>query len=148
VIPIGDITDEEVIALVQEASCFLSEQRWCERVGPGGLAFAIPGVLAVFRFAVFGRRPDLPPDVWVVVGDLPPAYIAQPPDSSWQDVVAGYVYEMRRWVTAVQAGSSVSDLIPVGIAPTLEYADSLAHRLDFIQTELLDVPADSIEGAV
>lgn len=147
-IALTDIEDAEVAAFAREAAAFLCGQRWCERVGSGWLSFAIPGVLGVFLFDVDGGSRDVDPKVWVVVGDLPPGCIAQPSSASWQDVLEGYVLEMRRWVTAVQSGADVSELVPVNVPPTREYADMLASRLDFIQSEILSLPADSIEGTV
>jgi hypothetical protein len=145
-IALRDIENVEVAALADEAGTFLAGQPWCDRIGTGWLSFAIPGVLGIFLFEVVGRTDNVPPTVWVVVGDLPSAYIVQSADAGWQDVLAGYVFEMRRWVTAVESSSSVSELIPVGVAPTHEHAKTLASRLDFIQSDLLDQPADSIEG--
>jgi len=148
VIELSDIEDPEVFALADEAREFLESQHWCERTGNGWLAFAVPGVLGVFLFDVRGNQRDVDPQVWVVVGDLPSAYIAQPADAGWQDVLSGYVYEMRRWVAAVEAEASVAELIPVDVAPTREHAAMLTRRLDFIQTELLDRSAEDIAGAV
>jgi hypothetical protein len=147
-ITIAEIENTEVTPLASDAAEFLAGQRWCSRIGTGWLSFAIPGVLGIFLFEVVGNSEKVPPKVWVVVGDVPSAYIALPADSGWQDVLAGYVFEMRRWVTAVQSGLSVSELIPVGVTPTREHAEMLAGRLDFIQSDLLDQPADSIEGTV
>ena len=147
-ITLAEIENVEVAALANEAAEFLAGQSWCKGIGTGWLSFAIPGVLGIFLFDVVGKTVNVAPKVWVVVGDLPSAYIAQPADAGWQDVLAGYVFEMRRWVTAVQSGLSVSALIPVGVAPTHEHATMLARRLDFIQSDLLDQPVDSIEGTV
>jgi len=86
--------------------------------------------------------------VWVVVGDLPPAYLAHEPGDSWQDALRGYAEEMGEWVSAVGAGASVDDLIPVNVPATREYADMLASRLEFIRTRLVEVDPDSVENDV
>lgn len=86
--------------------------------------------------------------VWIIVGDLPSAYIVHEPGDSWQDALLGYVAEMDRWVDAARTGAPVEDLIPVDAAPTPENANMLASRLDFIRTNLLDVDPDSVESDV
>ena len=146
-VDVREIRDPEVAALARDAEAFLASHMWCGQVGTGRLAFAIPAVLGVFLFDVVPNQPDVDSTLWVVVGDLPPAYIALPPAASWQEVLAGYVDEMQRWVAAVRAGAPVGDLIPVAAAPTLEYADLLARRLEFLETNLIAVPADSVESA-
>ena len=101
----------------------------------------------MFQFTIVPTDPDVDAHLWVVVGDLPPVYIAQPHESSWQDVLTGYVDEMRLWVRAVRSGGSLDNVIPVGVEPTEDHADMLERRLDFIERQLLSVPADSLEDA-
>jgi hypothetical protein len=86
--------------------------------------------------------------VWVVVGDLPSAYIVHEPGDLWQDALTGYVSEMERWVNAVRAGASLNNVIPVNVRPSREYADMLSSRLDYIRSRLLDVDPDSVESDV
>jgi hypothetical protein len=49
----------------------------------------------------------------------------------------GYMFEMTKWVEAIEQGKSVEDLIPVNAPPTAEYADPLRRRLDFLRSEIL-----------
>lgn len=86
--------------------------------------------------------------VWVVVGDLPPAYLAHEPGDSWQDALRGYVEEVALWVAAVRESSSLDEVIPVNVAPTAEHADMLASRLEFIRVNLVEVDPDSVESDV
>jgi hypothetical protein len=86
--------------------------------------------------------------VWVIVGDLPPAYLVHEPGDSWQDALRGYVEEMQRWVDAVRANDPLEDVIPVKAAPTSEHADLLARRLSFMQSHLLDVDPDTVESDI
>jgi hypothetical protein len=87
--------------------------------------------------------------VWVVVGDVPPAYVVHEPGDSWQDALAGYVSEMQRWVDAVRVGQQPGDdIIPVNAPATTENAELLASRLGFIRTRLVDVDPASVESDV
>jgi hypothetical protein len=76
--------------------------------------------------------------LWVVVGDLPPAYLVADGNPTWQEALAGYIDEMRRWVDAAMAGAPVDDLIPVNTPPTAEYAEMLGSRLRTLEETLLD----------
>jgi len=135
-------------SLIAAAEQFLSEQAWCGRVLQVTPIFTIEGVLGVFRASLVPSDPRADVMVWLVVGDLPPAYIAHEPGDSWQDALRGYVDEMSLWVAGVRGGASVDDLIPVNTPATLEYADMLASRLDFIRVRLIDVDPDSLENDV
>ena len=142
---VAEIEHPEVQAYAAQAVAFLSGFRWCNDVTRCSLAFAVAGILGVFRVDIVpGGGAD--PTVWVVVGDVPPAYLAYEPDDSWQDALRGYVEEMRLWTEAARAGADVAELIPLNVSPTPEHAAMLASRLDFIERNLLEMPAESIEG--
>src|SRR4051812_46141723 len=89
-----------VAALADEARAFLAAQPWVARVHNVTPVFAKHRVLGVFRCALIPSQPDADVMVWVVVGDIPTAYIAHEPGDSWQDALFGYVDEMERWIAA------------------------------------------------
>jgi hypothetical protein len=134
--------------LAREAERFLARHRWCGRVSQVTPVFAITGVLGIFRCSLAPSDPRADAVVWVIVGDLPPAYIAYQPEDSWQDALRGYVEEMEELVEGVSAGASLDDVIPVNAPATSEYADMLASRLEFITTHLLEVDPNSVENDV
>ena len=143
----GGIESAEVRALATRARRFVESFAWCERVTDCVLGFAIAGVLGVFRIDLIPtpeRGAD--PNVWVVLGDLPPAYLAFDEGDTWQDALRGYVEEMQQWVDAVRAGESLEDVIPVNVSATREHADMLATRLQFISERLVSVDAASLES--
>jgi hypothetical protein len=146
--PDESLRDNDLPELTQTAERFLAAQPWCARVRSVTPIFGISGVLGVFRCTLLPASPDADVMVWVIVGDLPPAYIVHEPGDGWQDALYGYVGEMRRWVEAVRAGESLDEIIPVNASPTTENAALLASRLDFIQKNLLDVDPDSVESDV
>ena len=142
---VAEIEHPEVKAYAQRAIAFLRDFRWCRDVTACTLGFAVAGILGVFRVDILpGEGAD--PTVWVIVGDLPPAYLYYEPSDSWQDALRGYVDEMRAWAEAAATGADVSELIPVNVPPTSEYARMLSGRLDFLEQNLLDVPAETLEG--
>jgi hypothetical protein len=138
--------DSDVDAMAVEAERFLAAQSWCAHVHSVTPVFGIDGVLGVFRCTLLPSHPDADMMVWVVVGDLPAAYLVHEPGDSWQDALAGYVEEMGRWVAAIRTGEVPGDdIIPVNVAPTIEHAELLASRLTFIHSRLVDVDPDSVE---
>ena len=143
------IESSEVKELAARAVAFVEGFAWCERVTGCFLGFAIAGVLGVFRIELV-PAPDrgADPTVWVVVGDLPPAYLVFEEGDTWQDALGGYADEMQRWVDAVRAGESLDEVIPVNVPPTTEHADMLASRLQFLRDRLVSVDAASLESDV
>jgi hypothetical protein len=146
-VPFSKIRNPEVRGLADEAVRFLETHPWCVRVRSGELAFAVAGVVGVFKMSCEPTRPDVDSVLWVITGDLPPAYLVTDDAPDWQSALAAYVSEMRKWVAAVRDGASTADAIPVNVAPTAEHAELLDSRLDFIERELV-AAAGSIAGDV
>ncbi len=144
--PLASIRHRGVRKLAREAVQFLESQSWCGGVTTGELGFAVAGVIGVFRLVHKPTREGVDAVLWVVVGDLPSAYVVLDNAPDWQEALACYVQEMGAWVAAVRAGKPLGDIIPVGVEPTPEHADMLATRLEFIQRELVDVPASDLDG--
>ncbi len=139
----------DVAAMAVEAERFLAAQSWCAQVHGVTPVYGLDGVLGVFRCTLLPSHPDADVMVWVVVGDLPAAYLVHEPGDVWQDALTGYVHEMERWVAAIRAGEVPGDdIVPVSVAPTTEHAELLAARLAFIRSRLLDVDPDSVESDI
>jgi hypothetical protein len=83
--------------------------------------------------------------VWVIVGDVPPAYITVEDAPNPATALDAYIGAMQEWVDAARAGGSVADLIPVNVPPTVENAERLGRRLQFIDEEILSQYADDLE---
>jgi hypothetical protein len=145
---LSDIRNEGVRRLADDAIRFLESHSWCCGVTGGRLGFAIDGVLGVFRLSIAATQAGVDSELWVVTGDLPPAYLVVDDASDWQAALAGYVEEMGAWVAAALSGGPVHDLIPVNVAPTPEHARALQNRLDFIRREFIERSADELEGDV
>jgi len=135
---VGHLTDEEDIALARKATDFLSAFHWCGSVKESFLAFDCGYVLGIFLFRIEPRLLGVDDTLWVVVGDLPSAYLVCDDAPDWHRALQCYVREMWRWVTAVRSGSGLDDIIPVGVSSTPEHADMLATRLEFIQDHFID----------
>lgn len=132
---------EGVATMLAEATNYITSFQWCREIVQRYVGFALPGVVGVFLFRIVPDSPDVDECVWVVVGDLPPAYIS--PDDSPTPAAAleAYIREMDEWIGAVRDGSSVEELIPVNVPPTDKYAEMLDSRLRFLESEILADPA-------
>jgi hypothetical protein len=128
---------DEVILLSKEAQDFLAAQSWCKRITNGFFDRGWGYTLAVFYFLIEPNKSDVPNSVWVITGDLPPAYIDVSDNPNGACAIHGYVIEMQEWVDAVLNGDSVDGLIPVNVPPERKYAKMLQERLKFIRKNIL-----------
>lgn len=93
----------------------------------------VAGILGIFLVRHNPSVPGVDEWLWIVVGDVPPAYLVAEGNPTPADALEGYIREMRRWVKAAGSGEPVDDLIPVNAPPTAEFAGMLARRLDSLE---------------
>jgi hypothetical protein len=122
--------------LFDEATAYITSFHWCASVTERYVADCVGGIFALVLFHIEPAKSDVDEWIWVVVGDLPPAYIA-PASADPRDALGDYIEQMSKWVQAVSEGSSTDGLIPVNTPPTVEWADLLNRRLDFLKREIL-----------
>lgn len=137
---------KELQELVEEAKRFLQSHAWCRTIKQGYVSHYWPGIMALFYFEI-EPTPDSSADeaVWVIVGDVPPAYMDIQTCRTPAEAIEGYVGALWEWVERVKQGDPIpGDVIPVyyrdserEVPPTLEFADLLAKRLTFIEERLL-----------
>jgi hypothetical protein len=133
-----DAADTKLLRdLATEAHTFICSQGWCEQIDHQYLAYGIGGVVAVFLFLITPRSEEIDKCLWVIVGDLPPAYIVVEDNPTAHDALDAYCSEMETWIEAVDRGESIEDLIPVNAAATPESARQLEGRLVFLRQKVL-----------
>ena len=152
VVPIAEFSgeDAEDDALLKEMAergrAYLSSFGWCGEIVDGYMGdIAVGGVVAVLLFKIVPARDGVDDWVWVIVGDLPPAYITVDDAPNPACALDGYIGAMQEWIAAVKSGKSVEGLIPVetsagdaSLEPTPETADRLERRLRFLDEEILE----------
>jgi hypothetical protein len=127
--------------LLKTVDTFLNGFRWAKGTGRIWVAECIPGVIGLFLVELRPSGEDIDPFVWVVVGDLPPAYLSPVYAKTPKEALEGYIGEMDAWIEAVQAGKLTDELIPVNGAPTQANAEALKSRLQFLESKILpDMP--------
>jgi len=137
---LGEGDEEEALELKKlydEARRYIGSFRWHGEIERALFGLGIGGVVGVFLVELAPAAPDVDPILWVVVGDLPPAYLSAEDAPEPDLALEVYIREMRRWVEAVTSGTDLADLIPVNAPPTIENAVDLEKRLNLLETEIL-----------
>jgi hypothetical protein len=94
-------------------------------------------ILAVFYFEIEPNFENVDTAVWIVVGDLPTAYIDTESAKNKYEAIKCYVGIMEDWVKYVKEGKPLKNVYPVNVTPTIENAVMLETRLKLIKEELL-----------
>jgi hypothetical protein len=134
----GDPEETELLqGMLKEAKEFLGAFDWCESIEESFFGLGVGGVVAVFLFRICPKREGIDDLLWVVVGDLPPAYLVTDNSPSPALALEGYVELMSEWVEAATNGKPVDGLVRVNVAPTPENAKLLESRLAFLNNEII-----------
>lgn len=140
---VPDITgdDDEDTASLREMAIsareYIASFSWCPPIKSMYLAYGVGGIVALF-LAEFSRKIQETDDkLWIVVGDLPSAYLVVEPDDSPTQTLERYSELMEEWIAAVRDGRSLRDVYPVSAEPTPENADLLERRIAFLLAEII-----------
>jgi hypothetical protein len=139
-----DRETREFQELHRKAEDFLGSFAWCGGIKTVRFGFGVSSIVAVFLFEIQPQRLHVDDLLWVVVGDIPSAYLVTDDAPNPAHALQAYFREMRRWVEAVRSGGAVSGLIPVDAPPTSANAEDLTVRLDFIQRNILERYRDEL----
>lgn len=71
--------------------------------------------------------------LWVIVGDLPSAYLVTDDLKSPRDALEGYCELMMDWVNAVKTQADLTHQFPVEAPPTLGNAAALKKRIGMLR---------------
>jgi hypothetical protein len=123
--------------MFKEAESYLCSFDWCGSIAQSYFGLGIGGVVAVFLFRIVPKQEGVDEWLWVVVGDLPSAYLVTDDNPTPASALEAYVAEMSAWVDAVENGRPVADLIPVNVPPTRENSQQLRNRLTFLSANVI-----------
>lgn len=123
--------------MAQEAREYLLSFHWCKAIQKEWFGWGVGGVAAVFLFEIDAANADVDKLLWVIVGDLPSAYLVVDESPTPLDALRTYLELMQEWITAVREGKLTEECIPVNSAETRENADALENRLNFLKQEFL-----------
>ena len=143
VVPISQMVGDEeeetrlLRELSEEARTYLSSFPWCKAITDLYFGDGIGGIIGIFFAHIEPTQPDIDEWLWVIVGDLPPAYLVTDLCCTPKQAAEGYIEEMRKWVAAAKAGRTSEEIIPVNVPATPEWATALEKRLDTLEFEVL-----------
>jgi len=131
----GDSSEDTQLlrGMAVSARQYLLSFRWCPPVEQLRLAYGIGDVVAVFY--VDFPRPIESGDtsLWVVVGDLPSAYLVTDEIDSPRVALESYCSLMDDWISAALGATHLDSAFPVAIAPTRENVESLKTRIEYLR---------------
>jgi hypothetical protein len=137
VCPIESYEAEDCRDFVAELQRYLTEFNWAHPTGRMWVGQCIPGVVGIFLVELKPSEADVDRFIWVIVGDLPSAYLSSIYAKTPREALSGYIGEMSAWISAVEKNEPTDDLIPVNAPPTIQSASSLKTRLEFLIREVL-----------
>lgn len=143
VIPIEQMVgeDSDDTALLQameiDAENYLLSFAWCQSIDSRYFGAGIGGIVGIFFFGIRPNGPGVEDWLWVIVGDLPSAYLVIRECKSPSEALSAYIWEMKRWVKLAENGHTSHDVIPVNVPATPEWAKELGSRLEFLQINVL-----------
>jgi hypothetical protein len=121
--------------MLERATRYISDHSWCVSVHDSYFGGGVGGIFAVFLFHIQPSRSEVDPWIWVIVGDIPPAYLPISDCGSPAEAFHTYVRGMRKWVEYAmkgQTGSEDEEVPPVNVPATPEWADHLRLKLDVL----------------
>lgn len=129
--------DDNLDAALLEAREYLQSYDWGTNIKAAYLGYGAEGIIYIFLFEISPGRPDVPRWIWVIVGDVPPAYMPGDDVETPYEALDGYIGAMEDWVEAARQGKSVAKLIPVNVPANPANAEMLDGRLKFLNEKVL-----------
>jgi hypothetical protein len=133
-----DPQDTELLrGMAKMAQDYIQSFSWCPPISRMYLTYGVGGVVAVFQVEFAHKVQDTDDKLWIVVGDLPSAYLVVEPVDDPGLALERYCELMDQWISAVRSSSDLRDAFPVTTEPTLKNAESLNRRIDVLRTEII-----------
>ena len=116
---------------------YLHTQKWCIGMGDVYFGVGLGSVFSVFLVEIDPQPTGVDRWLWVIVGDIPSAYLVT--DESPNPIAAAetYIGLMRSWIGMAREGESSSTTFPVNLPTTPESANRLERKIDSLQQHIL-----------
>ncbi|WP_395671827.1 hypothetical protein [Phenylobacterium sp.] len=132
--------DSQLAELEEEARDYVRTRPWSKPIREMMLAYGLGRILALFlvRFEEPIRwEGEEDAELWIVVGDLPPAYFGTDDSPNPAEALETYCVFMEDWADRILEGRHLEDAYPIAAAPTEEHARMLKSRIEFIRQEII-----------
>ncbi|MGL6194199.1 MAG: hypothetical protein ACRC2T_05190 [Thermoguttaceae bacterium] len=135
----GENNDEtlELIKMLKAARDFITSHKWCPEIKYEYFGGGIGGIIAVFLFQFSSSINDQDEWLWVIEGDVPPAYLVVDSANNPCKALDLYCSTMESWSHCVLSGSSTDNEFPVKALPSAENANMLLNRVNFLRKEVI-----------
>jgi hypothetical protein len=131
--------DEETAQLKQsleEARNYMKSHPWCRSIKREFFGLGIGGVVSVFLFEILGG-PGVDDCLWVVCGNLPPAYLVVDNAGTPSEALNVYCSLMDDWIAVARRNGDLSQVFPISADPTEDNATLLEKRVAFLRREVI-----------
>ena len=133
----GDEQDTLLLQRMSEdAKKYIASFPWCDAVVSSYFGSGVGGIFAVFLFHIRPKHADVDPWIWIIVGDIPLAYLPLTDCKSSGEAFRTYMRGMRNWVQLARKGSAGTPeqgVPPVDLPATPEWAERLNQRLNGLE---------------
>lgn len=138
-LPPADVStgDDDLDSARVEARQYLEFYNWVLSIKGEYFGYGAEGIIYIFLLEIEPRRPEVNRWIWVIVGDVPPAYLPADDAATPFEVLDSYIGALEEWVEAAHEGKSVAEMIPVNVDATPANAEMLAGRLKFLDERIL-----------
>ncbi len=110
---------------------------WCKDIREAYFGDGYGGIVAAFLFRIEPARAGVDEWLWVIFGDMPPAYLVTDECKSPSQALEKYIEEVSKWVELAKQGKSSKDVIPVYVPATIENAVDLEAGLRVLREVIL-----------
>ena len=132
-----------LIEHLSEARSYLHSFPWLSGEVRTFVGAHFDGILTIFLFEISPKFLGVDDFLWVIVGDIPIAYITVEDCPNPATALDGYIGAMQEWVSAALNGEPTENLIPVDATPNARNGLDLKSRLEFLDSRiLLKCPGD------
>jgi hypothetical protein len=136
--PGDDEEDQKLLAaMAAYAQSYVESFKWCKDVKNVYFGDGYGGIIAVFLFHVEPSQLGVDEWLWIIVGDVPPAYLVLDSAKTPSQALERYLEEMSKWVQLAKLGRTSDEVIPVNVPATLENATNLETRLTTLRNLIL-----------
>ena len=144
----GDSEEDTVLLRGMYTQCveYIQSFQWAPPIKSVCLAYGAGGVLAVFLVTFLRPIGDEDSQLWVVVGDLPAAYMVVDEAKTVDEALLIYCEMMSCWAEAVLGNRPLDNVFPVAAAPTKLNAELLISRITFIRRQIVPTGLQKSRG--
>lgn len=130
----GDTPEETafLLDLADVAKKYLTSFRWCQSITEMYFGDGIGTIIGLFLCRIVPSEKGVDEWLWVIVGDIPPAYLVTDRCKNPAEALDAYTEEMSRWIELARDGKRSNEVIPVNLPPTPESAELLRNRLELL----------------